>query len=79
MSMNFDDDANDTKRQKKRIHSVEITGIYSYCFDKDFPECNVLENKATNYLISRNIVIGESKFWVFLQCGVVCSVNLNYA
>ena len=34
MSMNFDDDASDTKRQKKRIHSVEIKEIYF--FDKNF-------------------------------------------
>ena len=34
MSMNFNDDANDTKRQKKRIHSVEIKEIYF--FDKNF-------------------------------------------
>ena len=69
-----------TQRDRRREYTVwklrEFTRIF---FDTDFPECNVLENKVTNYLISRNIVIGESKFWVFLQCGVVCSVNLNYA
>ena len=79
MSMKFDDDANDTKRQK-RTHSAAITkNLLALFFDKNFPESNVFENKVTNNFISRNIFFSRSKFLVFPRCGVVCSVNLNYA